>query len=100
MTQPSLRIRINKVLLEETSTYDVAAVRIEAIDQNGNVLPFANEPLKLSVEGPIALIGPELISLQGGMTGTYVKTTGEKGSAYLIIESGFERPIRILFDVR
>ena len=42
-------------------------------------------PRKLTVEGPIELIGPDMISLRGGMSGFYVKTTGEKGKAKVTI---------------
>ena len=41
----------------------------------------------LETEGPIELIGPSVIGLGGGMGGTYVKTTGKKGSAVLKIKT-------------
>lgn len=77
----------DQTILEEGKTYDVAAVRIRAIDQNGNTVPYFQEPVKLSVNGPVELIGGELISLKGGMGGTYVRTTGEEGTATLRIEN-------------
>ena len=95
-----LRTKTYHADLHEESTYDVAAVRITAVDQNGNVLPFANDAVKLSVRGPVELIGPEVVSLQGGMTGAYVKTTGEKGSAVLRIESGYGEPVEVRFEVK
>ena len=57
------------------------------LDENGRVLPFYNDPVTLSVEGPIELIGPSVIGMSGGMGGTYVKTTGGKGQAKLTIET-------------
>jgi len=81
--------------LMEAETYDVAAVRIRATDEHGNVLPFFQEPVVLRAEGPIEIIGPKIISLQGGMGGTYVRTLGMEGNARLIVynEQGGEKSI-------
>lgn len=73
--------------LKEDHTYDVAEVRIRLLDGNGRVLPYYNDPISLSVEGPIEIIGPSVVGMSGGMGGTYVKTTGKKGQAKLIIET-------------
>jgi beta-galactosidase len=74
-------------VLKEDHTYDVAEVRIRLLDGNGRVLPYYNDPISLSVEGPIEIIGPSVVGMSGGMGGTYVKTTGKKGQAKLIIET-------------
>ncbi len=86
-------------VLEETDTYDAVAVRIRAVDQNGNLVPYFNEPLLLRTEGPVKLIGPSAISLKGGMAGTYLKTVGETGKASLQIVSAQAGEARIEFDV-
>ena len=85
MTKRKLFIDVDHTELKEESSYDVAAIRIEDRDEYGNVLPFSNDPLSFTVEGPIELIGPSVIALQGGMGGTYVKTTGKTGTAKLSI---------------
>lgn len=85
MTKRKLFIDVDHTELKEESSYDVAAIRIEDRDEYGNVLPFSNDPVSFSVEGPIELIGPSVISLQGGMGGTFVKTTGKTGTAKLSI---------------
>ncbi|MFR8844544.1 MAG: hypothetical protein ACLVGL_05515 [Waltera sp.] len=54
-------------------------MRIRAVDDHGNVLPFYQEPVRLIAEGDISIIGPDTIALQGGMGGTYVKSTGRSG---------------------
>ena len=87
MTEVKLEVNTSSTKLVEKNSYDVAEVRIKMVDENGNQLYFSNEPLKLSVEGPIEIIGPDTISLKGRMFGTYVKTTGEAGNARLTIES-------------
>ncbi|MBQ9562526.1 MAG: glycoside hydrolase family 2 protein [Lachnospiraceae bacterium] len=100
VTEVRLRTRTYHADLHEEGTYDMAAVRIQAVDQNGNVLPFANDVVKLRTEGPVELVGPDVVSLQGGMTGTYVKTTGEKGSAKLLLESLLCGTAEVTFEVR
>ena len=81
MSQMHLEIEPSSTLLHENTSYDVSVVHIRALDENNNLLPYCNEPIKLSAEGPIEIIGPDMISLRGGMGAFYVKTTGEKGKA-------------------
>lgn len=89
--EPVTSIRLDVIpdhtVLQEEHTYDVAAVRFRAVDQNGNVLPFCQEPLQLKAEGAIALIGEPVVGLSGGMGGTYVKTLGSEGEGTLTITS-------------
>lgn len=89
----------HRELLEE-HTYDVAAVRIRMTDEHGNVLPFFNEPVTLRTEGEIEIIGPKVISMQGGMGGTYVKTTGEAGKGILYAGNSQCGEKTIFFDVK
>lgn len=99
MTMMQLQAKASHQILIEGNTYDVAAVRIRMTDENGNQLPFYQEPVELQVEGPVELIGPAVISLKGGMGGTYLKTTGEAGMATLTIRSGQARDLRLEFMV-
>lgn len=70
--------------LVEDHTYDVALVQIRMVSEYGNLLTFANEPIFLEPSGPIEIIGPKCIALQGGMFGTYVRSAG-RGAARLRI---------------
>lgn len=87
MKQVSLQVVADRTTLTEANCYDVACIRIRAVDERGNVLPFYNEPVQLSVEGEGELIGPDLIALSGGMGGTYVKTNGTEGKIRLTVRS-------------
>ncbi len=71
--------------LHPVNTYDVAAVRFRMESESGNLLPFAQDILSLRTTGDIELIGPEHISLRGGMGGTYVRSKGESGTGKLLI---------------
>ena len=87
MQQAHLEVKVSAHNLIEGRTYDMAAVRIRALDENGNVLGFFNEPVQFEVKGVLELIGPKTICLQGGVGGTYVKTTGQAGEGILTIEN-------------
>lgn len=95
----NLSHQVSHTVLKENGSYDVALVRIKAVDQNGNVLPFCNEPLTLETEGPIEIIGPKTISLKGGQFGLYVKTIGESGLAKLRIRSTQFEEVAVTFTV-
>ncbi len=87
MTKVRPRFRVSSLVLTETKGYDVAAIRIQAVDEWGNVLSYFQEPVQLETEGAIALIGPALISLHGGMGGTYVKSMGVPGEGILRLKN-------------
>ena len=97
--QVKLDVQVSHTDLVEGDTYDVAAVRLRALSQDGAVLPYYQEPLSLSVSGPIALIGPDVVSPRGGMCGTFVKTTGETGEAALTIVRAGAEPVVVRFNV-
>ena len=91
--------KASSVKLHETSTYDVSEIRMNALDENGNPAPFLFEPVKLVTSGPIEIIGPDTVSFIGGMTGTYIRTTGAEGRASLTISTSFAKDITIDFSV-
>ena len=87
--------------ITEGETYDAALIRLSMRDQYGNVLPFFNEPIFFEIEGPVGLIGPSVVSLKGGMGGTYVKTLpGSSREASLTIRSLQAEPVTGRFTVR
>mgnify|MGYP000680646711 FL=1 len=94
-----LEAEADHTILTEQHSYDVALVRIRAVDDHGNVLPFYQEPVRLIAEGDISIIGPDTIALQGGMGGTYVKSTGRSGRGALLLQSQTAGEIRIPFQI-
>ncbi len=99
MTRWGLELEPSHTTLHEDKSYDVAAVRIRAVDRHMNLLPYANEPLLLEAEGTIDLIGPTVISLQGGLGGVYVRTNGNAGKGRLSLYTADGRKYRVEFDV-
>ena len=94
-----LEAEADHTILTEQHSYDVALVRIRVVDDHGNVLPFYQEPVRLIAEGDISIIGPDTIALQGGMGGTYVKSTGRSGRGALLLQSQTAGEIRIPFQI-
>ena len=99
MRKPSLSVKVSHTNLHEGNTYDVAAIRIRAIDEHDNLLPFFQEPIKVEAEGPITIIGGDVLSLKGGMGGLYVKTVGEKGKAKVRLVNPQCETVEIEFDI-
>ncbi|MBO4337587.1 MAG: glycoside hydrolase family 2 protein, partial [Lachnospiraceae bacterium] len=99
MTKAHLSVSVSHTELKEVNTYDVAAVRFRLVDENDNILPFANDPVTIKAEGDIELIGPSVISLQGGMFGCYVKSTGKPGSGKLTLTTQNGQTEEVSFTV-
>ena len=99
MRKPKLEVKVSHTSLHEGTTYDVASIRIRAVDENGNLIPYYQEPIKIEVEGPLTLIGGDVISLKGGMGGLYVKTTGEKGAAKVRLVNPQLETIETFFEI-
>ena len=95
-----LEAEADHTILTEHHSYDVALVRIRAVDDHGNVLPFYQEPVHLITEGDISIIGPDTIALQGGMGGTYVKSLGRSGQGALLLQSLTAGEVRIPFQIK
>lgn len=87
MKDVHLEVTVSHNKLQMGNSYDVAAIRIKAVSEEGNVLHFSHAPILLEAEGDIEIIGPKMISLQGGLGGTYVKTLGNVGKGKLRIHS-------------
>ncbi len=79
----SLRLLAEGETLCEKGMWDALEVRIRAEDQNGNLLVYASDALRLETEGPLEIIGPDCIPLRGGAAGVWVRSVGEKGGGLL-----------------
>ncbi|MBX9454678.1 MAG: glycoside hydrolase family 2 protein [Rhizobium sp.] len=66
---------------------DATRVVIRALDQNGNLLPFFEEPVSLSLEGAGHIIGPSEHTLKGGATGVWIEAGDTPGTLTLTAKS-------------
>ncbi len=96
----SVRAWTKRSELEETHSYDVTEVHLEAVDEKGNVQHYCQEAVTLSCEGPVEIIGPKAVSLKGGTAGTYIKTTGQSGKASLIITDWCGNVQKVNFEIK
>ena len=100
---PSAELHLEAVAsytdLREIDTYDMAAVRIRVLDAYGNIAPYAQLPVQLTLEGEAQLVGPDIVTAEGGMTGTYIKTIGKPGRAKLTISSAQTGSLELDFTI-
>ncbi len=94
-----LEVTASHTLLTEGNTYDMAAVRIRILDEYGNIAPYAQLPVKFTLEGAAELVGPDMACAEGGMTGTYIKTTGVSGEAKLTVSTAQTESVEIVFTI-
>ncbi len=65
-TAPHLDVLASQTALHEGDTYDMAAVRVRLLDENGNPAPYAQLPVQFKTRGAVALVGPQTVSAEGG----------------------------------
>ena len=94
-----LEVKPSHTNLKEGPVYDMAAVRIRVLDEYGNPAPYAQLPIRLRMEGAADLVGPNVVTAEGGMTGTYVQTGFFKGKAILTVSAHGLEPVTVEFNV-
>ncbi|MCR5449103.1 MAG: glycoside hydrolase family 2 protein [Solobacterium sp.] len=101
---PSSRLHLTAVpshtLLKENDTYDMAAIRIRIEDEYGNTASYAQIPVTIEVKGPVELVGPSAVTAEGGMTGTYIRTKGQYGTASVTFRTEQTEPVTVSFEIR
>lgn len=100
MTSMHVKCSVSSNELVERNSYDVAAVRMLAVDEHENQLFFYGESAEVSVEGPIELIGPSIVAFRGGATGLYVKSIGTEGEGKIHIQPAGMPEVVIPVSVR
>ncbi|HOH68505.1 MAG TPA: hypothetical protein PLX93_04240, partial [Bacilli bacterium] len=98
-TEFSLKARANKNVLLNADTYDVARVEIGLFDQYETPCNYSTLPLFIKTRGPIQIIGPSIITLNGGRISVYVRSLKQRGKAALEI-SGEEYGAKVEFEVK
>ena len=98
-TKLHLDVKVSRTELREGDTYDMAAVRIRILDEFGNLVPYAQLPVKLCLTGAAELVGPDVVTAEGGMCGTYVRTIGQPGKVVLTVTTDQTEPVMVEFTV-
>ena len=98
-TDLHLEVTAGSSVLHEGETWDAAAVRIRIVDGNGNLAPYAQLPVHLLVGGAGELIGPDVVTAEGGMCGTYIRTNGTEGKILLTVQADGLKPVHKTWTV-
>jgi beta-galactosidase len=81
-----LRVMPDDFLLD-ASQKDATRIVVKILDQYGNLLPFINEVIKIEIEGPAKLQGPNEVALIGGAIAFWVETINESGVINIKVRS-------------
>ncbi len=94
VTDLSLDVKADSLVLKEGDTYDATRIQMVALDQNGNRVPFADSSVKVSVKGAADIIGPSEFPLIGGDRAFWIRTNGSKGDITVTIDAkGIEKKV-------
>ena len=95
-----IEVKLSSADLHEGDSYDMTAVRVRVLDENGTLAPYAQLPLCFAVEGAAAIAGPAYAVAEGGMGGAYVRTTGQAGTARLTVSApGQVQPVTLALNI-
>ena len=99
---PNLRLEVkaSHTVLQEGATYDMAAVRVRIVDGYGNPAPYAQLPVRFRVDGAADLVGPDVVTAEGGMCGTYIRTNYHRGKVILTVSAQGLEPVKMEFTVK
>lgn len=99
MTKMHLEVEQSATTIAEDSTYQVVQLFVKAVDENSNILHYCNQPIQVSVDGPLQIVGPSVVSLSGGMTGVYLKTIGQTGPTTITISCAQTDSVQVAVQV-
>ena len=99
-TSRRMELKVSRTELTEGDTYDAAAIRVRITDQNGNTLHAYNASLRVTVDGPVEIIGPADLPIIGGMGGMYIRTIGLTGTARVTIEAERIEKQTVIFNIK
>jgi beta-galactosidase len=74
---------------------DMTRVGLRIVDEFGNVLPFAMQPVTLKVSGPGELVGDNPFPMPGGRGAVYVRSTRKTGVITVLAETARLKPQKV-----
>ena len=98
-TKLHLEVTASQTALREGDSYDMAAIRVRIVDEFGNPAVYAQLPVSFELSGEASLVGPKVVTAEGSMCGTYIRTTGKPGTAKLTIRTEQAEPVTIDFTI-
>ena len=73
---------------------------LRVLDENDQPASYAQLPLHLHVSGDAQLVGPTVVTAEGGMTGCFVRTVGTAGEAVLTVIGERMAPLELRFTIK
>lgn len=99
-TKLHLHVKAAHTGMQEGNTWDMASFRIQEEDALNNLVSYSQDAVQISTSGPVELIGPDVITLEGGMSGTYVRTIGQTGKASVTFHTAVTEDVTIPLIIR
>lgn len=81
-----LKVEVDDNMLT-ASEKDATRFTVKVLDQCGNIMPFIDEIIKIKIEGPLKLQGPDEVVVKGGAIGFWVETLNKVGTAKVTVDS-------------
>jgi hypothetical protein len=100
MTKHTIVDDVNRRNAHNTFTELLKMGVIPVVNENDTVAVYSQLPVCFKCQGAGELVGPAIVTAEGGMTGTYLKTTGETGEAILTVKAGDLAPVQLRFEIR
>jgi beta-galactosidase len=73
-THFAYRYEVSSQSLQNAETYDVARVAIKFVDEWGSQMHYAHNIISFKTLGPIEVLGPTTVALEGGDIAVYVRS--------------------------
>lgn len=87
------------VLVADGDTYDATRIAVYARDEWGNPLPFVQECVTVSIDGPADLLGPAQFPLLGGCAAFWIRTINQTGTVNITV-TGLSKQAHCAIAVR
>lgn len=70
--------------------YDSTRIVVKAVDNSGNLMPFYQDGITIITDDKTKVLGPNQVSLIGGCTAFWIRTTQMTGTSHISITSANE----------
>ncbi len=91
-----LQIHVHEPVIEVFDTYDVCKIDIEAVDDRGNLKPYAFDVISITTNDVIEVIGESNVSLIGGQRAVWIRSKAIGVGKVMIQHRNRQIPLEII----
>lgn len=73
-------------LRSDADSYDATRVCVTALDNLGGRMPYIQECVRVTIDGPARLLGPDMFPLSAGTSAFWIATTGKPGTVTIHVQ--------------